>query len=180
MKLSLKSILWCMCFLVTYWLFYTIYKIRYCSDYEEGEEAAAVVKYPSSVHLGEEYDHIYNLPTEKNTITYRFNRNLPIIFIVGIQGSGLDLMRQLLDENPYVRCGQDFLHKKNFKTRLIKVKSRFALEPPEAIFRHLSFFRNLHTIQRTPLLLNFFFVFIFFRESKLNDYLISQNDYLIL
>lgn len=44
----------------------------------------------------------------KNNITYSYNHNLPIVFIGGIAGSGLELLRELLNQDSSrIRCGPE-------------------------------------------------------------------------
>jgi len=49
--------------------------------------------------------HIKNKTNSKKVFTY--NRNTPLIFITGIPGSGLDLMKELLNEQTLIRCSED-------------------------------------------------------------------------
>jgi len=64
----------------------------------------------SNDYYDESDDEIYNQVSSSKTkkkITIKYNRNIPLIFVVGVQGSGLTLMRQLLNEIPSIRCGED-------------------------------------------------------------------------
>ena len=106
MKISFKTILWCLCLLATYWLVYTIYKIKYCSSFNRDKLSLVADRALSSSN---DYDDdIYNqISSKTRKITFKYNKMMPLIFVVGVQGSGLGLMRQLLNEIPSIRCGDE-------------------------------------------------------------------------
>ena len=107
MKISLKSIIWCLCIFMTYWLIYSFYKIKTCFK----ENNALSAHYLTEDEY-DENDTIYSENAQvgrgktKQKLTFNFNRNLPLIFVVGLQGSGLGLMRKVLNEVPsmFISC----------------------------------------------------------------------------
>jgi hypothetical protein len=106
MKISFKTILWCLCLIATYWLVYTIYKIKHCSSFRDKLALVA----DQALSSNDYDDDIYNQISFSNTkkkITFKYNKMMPLIFVVGVQGSGLSLMRQLLNEIPSIRCGEE-------------------------------------------------------------------------
>jgi hypothetical protein len=108
MKINFKTILWCLCILATYWLVYTIYKIKFCSS---NRDKLSLVADQALNDLydedDDEHDDIYNQISpsriKKKKPTFKYSRNMPLIFVVGVQGSGLTLMRKLLNEIPNIR-----------------------------------------------------------------------------
>jgi hypothetical protein len=93
----LKILLWCLCFLFTYWVIASFYRIKHCT-YSNDDS------YDSARHddLASHVKKIYKVP-------FNIKRNLPIIFIVGIKGSGLGLMKNMLNEVSTLECKENNL-----------------------------------------------------------------------
>lgn len=99
-----RIFLWLMSVFVFFWLIYSILKIRECPSLVIKEEEANYEMY------GEDKNSKLSTlakPKPKQKRLYSYNRNLPIVFISGVQGSGLELMRIFLDNNPLIRCGKE-------------------------------------------------------------------------
>jgi len=97
MAFGLKSLLWCLCLLFTYWIVASFYRTKHCtfsSDYSYDSAR--------SNDLASHVKKIYKVP-------FNINRNLPIIFIVGLKGSGLGLMKNMLNEVSTVECKENNL-----------------------------------------------------------------------
>lgn len=108
MKIYFKSIVWCLCILATYWLVYTVYRIKFCSSNRDRLSLVADQALNDYYDEGDDEDaDIYNQMSpsriKKKKSTFKYSRNMPLIFVVGVQGSGLTLMRQLLNEIPNIR-----------------------------------------------------------------------------
>ena len=97
MAFNLKTILWCLCFLFTYWLISSFYKKKPCpNNQNESQELAS----SSDLILNQPIKNVYKPSFNKN-------RNLPIIFIVGLKGSGLNLMKDMLNEVSDMECKEN-------------------------------------------------------------------------
>lgn len=99
LRFSLRTFLWLMSIFVFIWLLVCIFKNREC---------------PHSEALSEDNYDTYGANTlpDNKTIQmpkriYSYNRELSLLFIGGITGSGLELMRSTLDQNPYIRCSSE-------------------------------------------------------------------------
>jgi hypothetical protein len=124
MAFNLKTILWCLCFLFTYWLIYSFYKKKPCANNQNESQA-----------LANRSDIILNQPIKKvYKPSFKKNRNLSIIFIVGLKGSGLSLMKDLLNEASEIECKEN-----NFISEFILSSLRWTKTQTEQVrLRHAS------------------------------------------
>lgn len=117
-----KSILWfIVSVIVTYWFYAKFLRKTDCDLFR-----LAVIE---SMDSGDDYDYDkggsdYNIndrrmpKKKKMTMTnetasnkrrrkYLFNYKMPLVFIGGVRGAGLTLMRAIIDAHPDIRCGED-------------------------------------------------------------------------
>lgn len=109
MKFSLKSFFWFMCFFISIWLFYSFYyKFQFCNENEQSfNDYFYQDNFLNSQQLNKNDNYENKSYKVKKHKLFTYNRNLPLIFVGGIPGSGLEFMRKLLDENPNIRCGDE-------------------------------------------------------------------------
>ena len=81
MALSLKMLLLCLCLYLTFWLFYFVY------------------------YSGSSCSNLDDSKTDEEL--FNENRNVPVVFIIGIKGPSLTLMKDLLNESPNFHCTED-------------------------------------------------------------------------
>lgn len=96
-----------MSIVVFVWLVYTLLKRKECIrsemyyyDMDKGEENMIVYN---------ERMVINNESARKKTVpkVYLYNNNMPLIFVGGVAGSGLELVRAILNQNEHIRCTSD-------------------------------------------------------------------------
>ena len=128
---SIRSFLWFLSVVTFFWLCINIYKFKTCESLRKQEqqnkkEAAATgpllqqKKKQQQHQLNENSFYVQNnkfpraqianTPQMTSTAKPRvfvYNNKLPIVFVVGIAGSGLKLMGSLLSQSPYMRCGNE-------------------------------------------------------------------------
>lgn len=94
-KILIKTLLW---MFSVFLLFKLIYVIRNHSSCPK----------PSNIIQEHQFQGKLNqIKRPKTNRVYSYNRQLPLIFVTGIPGSGLELMRVFLNQNPMIRCGRE-------------------------------------------------------------------------
>jgi protein-tyrosine sulfotransferase len=121
-NVSVRSFLWFLSVAVFFWLIVNIFKFQTCASYRRqkarekellAQQKQLVVPHNENTFYNANSDKLAhagdssNLVTPKPPRVFAYNKQLPIVFVVGIIGSGLDLMGTMISQSPYVRCGKD-------------------------------------------------------------------------
>jgi protein-tyrosine sulfotransferase len=127
---SVRSFLWFLSIALFFWLLVNIYKLNSCSSYrkQKAREKELLLEQQRQVAQAVHNENtFYNansdrqaqaaalypvqrsalVPSTPKPRVFAYNSQLPVVFIVGIVGSGLELMGSLLGQSPYVRCSKE-------------------------------------------------------------------------